>query len=53
MYFKSIEIENVDPIDKDSIEFSKNGKTPKPLIIVGKNGSGRFFQQAMWRVFSG
>ena len=41
MYFKNIEIENVGPIDKVSIEFPKNGEVPKPLIIVGENGSGK------------
>ncbi len=41
MYFKNIEIENVGPIDKISIKFPKNGETPKPLIVVGENGSGK------------
>ncbi|MDP3266211.1 MAG: AAA family ATPase [Sulfuricurvum sp.] len=41
MYFKSLEIENVGPIDHIKIEFPKNGTAPKPLIIVGENGTGK------------
>lgn len=41
MYFKSIEIENVGPIDHIKIEFPKNGTSPKPIIIVGENGTGK------------
>jgi predicted ATP-binding protein involved in virulence len=41
MLFKKIEIENIGPISKIDIEFPKNGESPKPLIIVGENGSGK------------
>lgn len=41
MYFKSIEIENVGPIDQLRIEFPKEGDRPKPVIIVGENGTGK------------
>jgi len=42
MYFKSIKVENVGPIeDLDfSFEFCDEGN-PKPLVIVGENGSGK------------
>jgi DNA repair ATPase RecN len=41
MYFKSIEIENVGPIEQLKIEFPSNGEHPKPVIIVGENGTGK------------
>ena len=46
MYLKKILIENVGPIEKLDIElpFHKEGgadKNPKPLILVGQNGSGK------------
>lgn len=41
MLFKKIEIENVGPISKVEINFPKSGERPKPLIIVGENGSGK------------
>jgi len=41
MLFKKIEIENIGPISKIDIEFPKNNDSPKPLIIVGENGSGK------------
>ena len=42
MYFKKIEIENAGPIDHLSIDFpTTESGTPKPLIIVGENGSGK------------
>jgi len=42
MYLKEIEIENTGPIDliKESLPFHDNGN-PKPLLIIGKNGSGK------------
>lgn len=42
MYLKEIEIENIGPIDliKESLPFHDNGN-PKPLLIIGKNGSGK------------
>jgi predicted ATP-binding protein involved in virulence len=41
MYLKSIEIENVGPIDQLKLSFPKDGDKPKPLIIVGPTGSGK------------
>ena len=41
MYFKSIEIESVGPIEYVQIEFSMDGSRPKPVIIVGENGTGK------------
>src|SRR5690554_2343112 len=41
MLFKKVEIDNVGPISKLSIEFPKSEISPKPLIIVGENGSGK------------
>ncbi|QIR06280.1 AAA family ATPase [Salinivibrio costicola] len=41
MLFKKIEICNVGPISSLGIELPKEGNAPKPLIIVGENGSGK------------
>jgi len=41
MLLKRIEIENLGPISKIEIEFPKTDQGPKPLIIVGENGSGK------------
>jgi predicted ATP-binding protein involved in virulence len=41
MYFKSIEIENTGPIDLLKLQFPMDGEKPKPLLIVGANGSGK------------
>lgn len=40
MYFKEIIIENVGPIDDLKIIFNTQEK-PKPLLIVGENGTGK------------
>ncbi len=41
-YFKDIELENVGPIDLLKVEFGFNqDDTPKPMILVGENGSGK------------
>ena len=41
MYFKSIELKNIGAIDQIKIEFPKEGERPKPIIIVGENGTGK------------
>lgn len=41
MKFNRLIIENVGPISKLVFEFPKNGERPKPLLIVGENGSGK------------
>ena len=41
MYLKSIELENVGPIDCIQIQFPMHGERPKPIIIVGENGTGK------------
>lgn len=41
MYIKSVEIENVGPIRKLNIEFPTQGDRPKPVLIVGENGTGK------------
>lgn len=42
MYFKKIEIENAGPIDQLSIDFpTTDSGSPKPLVIVGENGTGK------------
>lgn len=41
MLFKRIEIDNVGPISKIDITFPQNDEIPKPLVIVGENGSGK------------
>lgn len=42
MYFKKIEIENAGPIDHLSFDFpTTDSGSPKPLVIVGENGTGK------------
>lgn len=42
MYFKNITLINVGPIENINYEFSfNNDDNPKPLILVGTNGSGK------------
>lgn len=42
MYFKKIEIENSGPIDHLLIDFpTTDSGSPKPLVIVGENGTGK------------
>jgi len=41
MLLKRIEIENIGPISKVEVDFPKNDEKPKPLVIVGENGSGK------------
>ena len=41
MYIKRIQIINYGPIDQLDITFPFEGDTPKPVILVGENGSGK------------
>ena len=41
MYFKKVEIDNIGPISKLNLEFGKTGEQPKPIVIVGENGTGK------------
>lgn len=42
MYLKRLELKNTGPIDHAKIECRFNeDKTPKPIVLVGKNGSGK------------
>lgn len=41
MYVKRIQIINYGPIDQLDITFPFEGNTPKPIILVGENGSGK------------
>ena len=41
MYIKRIQIVNYGPIDRLDITFPFEGDTPKPIILVGENGSGK------------
>jgi predicted ATP-binding protein involved in virulence len=41
MLFKKVEICNVGPISGLNIRLPKEGNTPKPLIVVGENGTGK------------
>jgi predicted ATP-binding protein involved in virulence len=41
MLFSKVEIFNVGPISELTIELPKNESKPKPLVIVGENGSGK------------
>ena len=41
MYAKKIQIENYGPIKRLEIDFLFNGDNPKPVLLVGQNGSGK------------
>ena len=41
MYTKRVQIINYGPIDQLVIEFPFDGEAPKPVVIVGRNGSGK------------
>ena len=41
MYAKKIQITNYGPIDQLDITFPFEGDVPKPVVLVGKNGSGK------------
>lgn len=41
MYTKRIQIDNYGPIDKLDITFPFEDVTPKPVVLVGENGSGK------------
>ena len=41
MYTKRIQMVNCGPIDHLDITFPLEGDTPKPIVLVGENGSGK------------
>lgn len=41
MYTKRIQLINYGPIEKLDIELPFEGETPKPVLLVGENGSGK------------
>lgn len=41
MYAKRIQLTNCGPIDRLDIEFPFDGDRPKPVVLVGENGSGK------------
>ena len=41
MYAKRIQIDNYGPIDQLDITFPFEGDIPKPVVLVGENGSGK------------
>lgn len=41
MYTKRVQLINYGPIEKLDIELPFDGETPKPVILVGENGSGK------------
>lgn len=41
MYTKRIQLVNYGPIEKLDIEFPFEGDAPKPIVLVGENGSGK------------
>ena len=41
MYTKRIQLVNYGPIDHLDITFPFEGDTPKPVLLVGENGSGK------------
>ena len=43
MYTKKIRIDHYGPIDYLDIEFPIKGDAPKPVVLVGENGSEKVF----------
>ena len=44
MYLRNLHIRNIGPLEKLDIEFElKENSEPKPVILVGKNGSGKTY----------
>lgn len=41
MYTKRIQLINYGPLEKLDIELPFEGATPKPVVLVGENGSGK------------
>ena len=41
MYVKRVRVENYGPIDQLDIELPFDGEKPKPVVLVGENGSGK------------
>ena len=41
MYTRRIQLANYGPIEKLDIAFPFEGETPKPVVLVGENGSGK------------
>ncbi len=41
MYTKRIQLVNYGPLERLDIEFPFEGETPKPVVLVGENGSGK------------
>jgi len=41
VYLKSIELHNTGPIESLKLELPFNGDFPEPLVLVGRNGSGK------------
>ena len=41
MYTKRIQLVNYGPVEKLDIEFPFDGDSPKPIVLVGENGSGK------------
>ena len=41
MYTKRIQLHNYGPIDRLDIDFPFEGDVPKPVVLVGENGSGK------------
>ena len=44
MYLRNLHIRNIGPIEKLDLEFElQENFNPKPIILVGKNGSGKTY----------
>lgn len=41
MYTKRVQIANYGPIDQLDVDFPFDGDSPKPVLLVGENGSGK------------
>ena len=41
MYVRRIQLSNYGPIENLDIEFPFDGDAPKPVVLVGENGSGK------------
>ena len=41
MYTRRVQLANYGPIEKLDIELPFEGENPKPVVLVGENGSGK------------
>ena len=52
MYTRRIQISNYGPIDRIDISLPMEGDTPKPVVLVGENGSGKSIRMSKSPIYS-